>query len=252
MNDEDVLTCTDCGATVLRRSPNQMYCPECSGKRDTERKAGWAKRNPQTPRPDAYARQRSAVVAGGVERSVDNRVGIAWMDGVSDDDFRQLVRVAIPFDWAASKNAVWRNGRGGHVYARAEGVAVREQLASKIKHAGGEWFQGKVWIDIFVEKPNHRGDATNVVDLVCDAVKDAIGVDDRWYSLRRVDWAIVKTDPKIYVGVAQAVDEHHQACSHCGRVLTLDEFGSNRSTKTGRSRVCRDCSAPVRGRKVAA
>lgn len=246
------LDCAECGATTLRRSPSQRYCASCSGERDTARKAAWRGAHPPLPAPaGTYERHQSAMVAAGADRSVENRQTMAWLAEATDLDPRHLVRVAIPFDWAASKNAVWRTGRGGHVYARAEGVAVRANLTSLIRDAGGEWFQGKVWIDIFVEKPNHKGDATNVVDLVCDAVKDAIGVDDRWYSIRRVDWAIVKVDPLIYVGVAQEVGEDHQACSHCGRILVLDAFGANRSTKTGRTRVCRECAAPVNGPRQA-
>jgi Holliday junction resolvase RusA-like endonuclease len=185
----------------------------------------------------------------GRRASSDNRGGIAWVAETDGPDLASLVRVAVPFDWAASKNAVWRTGRGGHIYARKESSTFREALAARIKDAGTSWYQGKVWVDIYVEKPNHRGDAINVVDLVCDAVKDAIGVDDNWYSLRRVDWSIVKENPMIYVGVGQEVQEDHQACSYCGQVLALSEFGSNKSTKTGRARVCRDCSAPKRGRR---
>lgn len=250
MSDLQVLDCADCGATTLRRSPSQLYCAACSGDRDTARKAAWRASNPPAkPNPVARARQRSDMVAAGAERSVASRATMFWPADQHELDFRQIVRVSIPFDWAASKNGVWRMGRGGHVYARKEGVAVRESLTERIRRASGDepWYQGKVWIDIFVEKPSHRGDATNFIDLICDAVKDAIGVDDRWYSIRRLDWSIVKKDPRLIVGVGQEVGEDHKVCSHCGRTLTLDCFGLNRSTKDGRTRVCRPCGAPIRG-----
>jgi hypothetical protein len=247
----DILDCADCGATTMRRSPNQRYCASCSGIRDTARKAAWAKANPQIPRPDHYERQQSKIVEAGVTRSAENRGRMDWLADIEEIPFNHLVRVAVPFDWAFSKNAVWRHGRGGHVYARKEAVDCRAGLAAALARSGGKWFAGKVWIDIYVEKPNHRGDATNVIDLVCDAVKDAIGVDDRWYSIRRLDWSIVKDNPRILVGVAQDAVEDHQVCSHCGRVLVLEEFGKNSSAKNGRARVCRDCSAPVRGRRAA-
>jgi hypothetical protein len=250
VSDFDVLTCADCGAVTLRRGPTQVYCVGCSSARDRARKALWAARHPQEPREDAYERQQSAVVARGVELSVENRGTLAYE--APSPALACAVRVAVPFDWASSKNAVWRTGRGGHVYARKEATAFRESLASRIRDASRVWFQGKVWIDIFVEKPNHRGDAINVIDLVCDAIKDAIGVDDRWYSIRSLDWAIVKENPRIIVGIGQDVTEDHQVCSHCGRALVLNEFGMNRSRPNGRARVCKDCSAPRRGRKAAA
>lgn len=241
--------CADCGATTLRRGPTHRYCAPCSATRDNARKTAWAKHNPAAPL-DAYARQQSAMVQSGAERSTANRASMAWMaDAAKEDDFRAMLRLAMPFDWAASKNAVWRTGRGGHVYARKESVDWRGQLAQKIRDAGLEWFDGKVYLDVFVEKPNHKGDAINVLDLVADAVKDATGVDDRWYSVRRLDWSIVKQEPRILVGIAQRVGEHHRVCSHCGRELVLEDFGRNRSAPRGRTRVCRDCSAPKKGRK---
>ncbi len=183
------------------------------------------------------------MVEEGAERSLDSRVSITWMADAEDEPFSRLVRVAVPFDYAASKNAVWRMGRGGHIYARKEANDFRENLATKIRLSGGPWFEGKIWIDIFVEKPNHLGDAINVVDLVCDAVKDATGVDDRWYSIRRLDWAIVKIEPRLYVGVAQSVTEMQRVCSHCGRTLPMaSEFGSNKSVLHGFARVCRECT----------
>ena len=254
MRTVPLLVCADCGAPAERRSPTQRYCTTCSGRRDTERKAEWARRHGHAVRsPEADRKRRSTIAAAGAERSIESRASIAW-DTDEPIDAHTVVRVAVPFDWAASKNAIWRHGRGGHVYARQESVAMRALLAQQIRAAGGHWVQGKVWLDIFVEKPNHRGDAVNVIDLVCDAAKDAIGVDDRWYSIARLDWAIVKDNPRLIVGLRQAVHEDQQICSHCGRSLALnaEEFGRNRSMKTGFARVCRDCSAPKRGRKVAA
>lgn len=248
----DVLTCADCGATTLRRGQKQLYCSECSGRRDTTRKKAWAAAHPRKGRSRPYSETQSEIVEAGAQRSLENRSAIHW-DPDEPLEWHTQVRVVVPFDWAASKNAVWRHGRGGHVFAREESKQLRADLAARLQATDVEWFQGKVWIDIYVEKPNHRGDAINVLDLVCDAVKDAIGVDDRWYSISRLDWSIVKENPRLIVGVRQGVIEDHQVCSHCGRALPLvGNFGSNRSTSTGRARVCLDCSAPKRGRKVAA
>lgn len=246
------MTCAECGCTTLRRSPSQRYCSTCSGARDDARKRDWAKRNRKPSDPVAlaekYARDKSAIVTAGAAISQDNRASIGW-DPQEHQPSHTLVRVAVPFDYAASKNAVWRHGRGGHVFARAESVAFRAGLAEALRASDARWFQGKLWIDIYVEKSNHRGDAINALDVVCDAVKDATGVDDRWYSILRLDWSIVKENPRIYVGVRQSVIEHHQVCSHCGRALTLEHFHKNRGTNLGVGRQCRDCaSARKKGR----
>lgn len=240
------MKCADCDVEVARRSPSQRYCAPCSSLRDVARKAAWAASHGHSA-PIPYERLKSQFVETGAALSLESRSEIGW-DANAYIEAHTLHRVVVPFDYAASKNAVWRTGRGGHVYARKEGVTFRAALADALRAGGHQWFQGRLWIDMFVEKPNHRGDAINVVDLVCDAVKDATGVDDRWYSIARLDWSIVKRDPRLIVGIRQAVSEDHQVCSHCGRDLPLTEenFGRNRSTKTGFTRVCRECSAPAR------
>ena len=158
-------------------------------------------------------------------------------------ELRWLVRIAVPFSYAASKNHVWTSKDRDHVRSRARSRAFRASITSMVSAAlvGRRVAVNKLWIDIRVQKPDHKGDAVNVVDLVCDAVKDATGLDDRWYSLRSVDWEIVKGAPMLFVGIGQESDEDLQACSSCGRLLALSMFASNRSNKLGRSRNCHDC-----------
>lgn len=103
--------------------------------------------------------------------------------------------------------------------------------------------QNRVWLDILVQKPNQRGDAVNFVDLICDAAKSAIGIDDRWFSIRRLDWQIVKDDPKIYIGIGQEDVPAVQACSSCGRLLPFSEFHKNTRLQNGVSRNCKECSS---------
>ena len=246
------MTCDDCGTETTRRSPSQRYCPECSGNRATMRKSAWAERHGRTPTtrtPEQYAAEKSAMVAAGEVASIESRASLTdWTDEEAPSAHK-LVRVALPFDYSASKNAIHRVGRGGHVYARRESNAYRDALILALRNAGGSgWFQAKLWLDVFVEKPDHRGDAVNVVDLVCDAVKVATGVDDRWYSLLRLDWAIVKRDPRLIVGLRQDAQCDMQVCSYCGLALPLDaeHFHRNRSTKSGYTRACRTCSSAKR------
>lgn len=99
----------------------------------------------------------------------------------------------------------------------------------------------KLWIGLFVEKPDHRGDAINVVDLVCDGIRDAIDVDDRWFCLQFVDWRVNKADPKIFIQIGQEDVEPSQVCSYCGQILVLESFTKKTGNPHGHDRVCREC-----------
>jgi Holliday junction resolvase RusA-like endonuclease len=158
----------------------------------------------------------------------------------------RMTRIRIPYSKLYSKNSIWSQGRKrGHVYIREDVRRQREAIVWMLKDGckHGQWYEGKIWIDLFVEKPNMRSDAINVLDTICDAVKEAIGVDDRWFSVRRIDWSVVKDDPQIYIGVGQAVEEHHRACSSCGTIKPLaSEFGIARHDRLGHGKVCKECA----------
>lgn len=51
-------------------------------------------------------------------------------------------------------------------------------------------------------KPDHRLDAINFLDGIADGVKDAIGIDDRYFSAT-IDWSIDKQNPRIEVFIRQ-------------------------------------------------
>jgi hypothetical protein len=88
----------------------------------------------------------------------------------------------------------------------------------------------KVWIDILVQKPNHKG----------DAVKDTLPVDDRWFCIRRLDWEIVKDNPRLFVGIGQESDENCQVCSCCGQIKPFLEFNRRKYHRLGIGRECRE------------
>lgn len=99
----------------------------------------------------------------------------------------------------------------------------------------------KFWVGLLVEKPDNKSDAINVVDLVCDGIRDGCGIDDRWFSLSFVDWCINKNEPRIAIQLGQDSDFDAQACSKCGLILPLTMFAKNKSNKLGRGRVCESC-----------
>lgn len=153
------------------------------------------------------------------------------------------VLLETPFSLDGSKNRRWSNNRKGHVYLTKSVRSYSDALALQVKNAVRNMniVQAKVWISIFVQKPDHRSDAINFVDTICDAIKVAIDLDDRWFSLDRVDWEVCKLDPKIYIKIGQESDSGMICCSYCGGIKTFDHFTKNRSSKTGYGRVCRDC-----------
>lgn len=242
-----MLICKDCGAEVTRRGQMQKYCEACSLKRDLERKRIWARSHP----PTVEQKKRNALAgrrqkewsrdAGSIENS-KHRLGLDSY-AVRIPELLWCVRVAVPFTYAASKNHIYALCVNGHVALRRESRAKRAEIAIALRTAlaGRRVAHGKLWIDILVQKPNHRGDAVNVVDLVCDAIKDAVPVDDRWFCLRFLDWQIVKEQPQLIVGIGQESDRDYQVCSYCGQIKELKSFNRNKDQPLGVGRECREC-----------
>jgi uncharacterized Zn-finger protein len=247
MTGSGTIQCGDCGVDTPARSATQRYCPACSTRRDLERKRLWVRDHPpslfQRVRNSQHASRRKEMVReAGAEASDTAKQGIAWLDPEAPD-LIWLARISVPFSYAASKNHIYVKRRMGHVALRREVVAKRQAITLAVQSAlaGRQVAHNKVWLDILVQKPDHRGDAVNVVDLVCDAVKDAIGVDDRWFSIRRLDWEVAKTDPRLFIGIGQESDRDCQVCSHCGSIKTLDQFSRRKDSRLGVGRACRDC-----------
>ena len=226
------IICKVCNKSALRRGWRQFYCIPCS-----------ELRSKGSVRKSAL-RQKSDIILRGIEISKSHvRKSITGYRPFASDD-GWMVSFKIPFTQAASKNHVWSLASGsGHVFKRAESRQFQNVIVAKIQEGIREHkvFQNKIWIDLFVQKPNHKGDAINVVDVICDGLKVGLGVDDRWFCIRQVDWEISKHDPQIFITVFQNEPFDVQPCSHCGRILRLDKFGKKHSSRLGVARVCRDC-----------
>ena len=165
--------------------------------------------------------------------------------------------IEFPYSPSLSKNGLWSMGRGGgHVYVREIIKKQRQQMTALIRNTiardGMVFLEGKVWLFIHIQKSNAKADAVNFVDLICDAVKDAIDVDDRWFCIAHLDWEIVKKDPQIYIGVGQHPQtEHHRVCSYCGRILPAHMFTKHKGNRLGIGRECRECIKQKRAAKRA-
>src|SRR5262249_24688091 len=161
-------------------------CIPCSEKRNVETKRRWQSRNPKAwtvDRKALAASRMSAARARGQERSREqSQLGLGSklpdLPGVE-----WYVRFAVPFIPAVSKNYMWGfSGAGkGHVYKRQESKQYRDSIALTVKRSVAQMkvVNNKVWLDFHIQKPSHRSDAINVVDLLCDAIKDGLGIDDR-------------------------------------------------------------------------
>jgi hypothetical protein len=132
---------------------------------------------------------------------------------------------------------------GHHVHKRKESRDIEQviALATKAAMRGITIAQNKLWVGLIVEKANHKGDGINVVDLVCDALKVGVGLDDRWFCIDFLDWRINKNNPEIFIQLGQESAESLQACSHCGRLLPFSAFGKHKGNHNDLSRACKEC-----------
>ena len=252
--------CALCKNRAFKLEPRRSmrkFCDTCQMERRRERGADWYHKHKDERREQTNAasrqigkRQRSWTTKAGIELSAADdttRLGTRPTLGWS-------ITTSVPFDYAGSKNATWSlNGRG-FIFNRKESVeykkSITDAVAREIENSGIEPVHGRLWFDLFVRKPNHRGDALNFVDLVSDAIEAAVGIDDRWFSLLGVDWEIVKHKPgELVITVGQESDVYVIACSSCGRVMPLDRFAKNKSGNL--HGVTRNCSECVRvGRRM--
>jgi len=104
------------------------------------------------------------------------------------------LEVKVPFTWDWSKNKMWKQKRGGGYYMNPDTRHLYDTLFYKIRNHGKPNFKAKekIYISIYAELDSHRGDALNFVDTICDAVKEAILIDDRWFAIKSLDWEIKK------------------------------------------------------------
>lgn len=239
------MLCEACGKPCERRNQVQRYCRACSAIKNQERKTRWGREHAKPVPPEVRAKRLAARAARmrQVGETLTEPSSISWMADRPEPSLAWFVRVAVPFSYRMSKNAIWSNSGRGHVFLRAEARSHRHALSASIRAAMGdrEIKQNRVWLDVLVEKPDHKGDAVNVVDLVCDAAKDAIGLDDRWFSIRRLDWSVVKKEPRLFVGLGQEAVEDVIVCGYCGRMLPVERFSKHAGNPLGRARVCQEC-----------
>lgn len=129
-----------------------------------------------------------------------------WEPWSSDQIPNELFTICLPTDFSASKNKMFHRGNRRLGYTK-EAKKFKDDVTLLCRAAMRDCREvepkRKVWLSIHVEMSKHLGDAANFVEIIQDGVRDAIGVDDRYFSLWRLDWSIAKFQPNIYIGVAQ-------------------------------------------------
>ncbi len=233
--EEKQKKCVECGDGFSTRWPRQKYCTTCQSVK---------KSNLQNQMVSARRETKNDALKEIFTKSSEGNAGIIGRFNEPSPIWEITVRV--PYSRSASKNRRWHPYAGrfvldGDVKKYEEVVGLLVKRAVK----GRKVNQNKIWVSFFVQKPDHTSDCVNVVDTLCDAIKGAIGVDDRWFSLGLVDWEIKKENPEIFIKIAQEHDWDAQACSHCGGIFPFDQFYKNSYAKNGIARVCRSCKKIV-------
>lgn len=253
IDETKILECQKCGKVVLRKSMNQKYCERCSEISHQEIKARYRGKNrelcnKQTIECNKKFSEKSKKHIVDIKRESDekNRSSMFWE--IDNTKIDLVFRFSVPFDFNYSKNSIWSLGRKrGHVFVRKEINLLREALANIVKTCGIKWRVNKLYLDILVQKPSLRGDAINVIDTIADSIKKSVGIDDNWFSIRRLDWEIVRDNPRIFIGIGQE-NEDKYPCNVCGTFKTFDHYPKDKSSRFGISTPCKECSKELRSR----
>lgn len=116
-----------------------------------------------------------------------------------------LATVQCTYSSALSKNARLAKSFRGRIYIKPEAKAAEAQLSWELTSGlkGVKIYTNRVYIDLMVYKSRNTVDAINFLDAVADVLKKVIGVDDKWFSVKGIDWAMDKTNPRIIVKIYQ-------------------------------------------------
>lgn len=237
------ITCLDCGKKFEGTS-RKKYCDSCVALRRKKNNLEYARKHNvyneevKRKRREALRKKVSENKARGIKNSAKS---FSLEEFIRQPDPFQIIQFSMPFTYAMSKNHIWSLGNGRNtVYKRAETKALEDEIIYRVRSFKDVKFhQNKIWLDIFVEKPDNKGDAINFLDLIADSVKKAIEIDDRWFSVGRIDWKIVKENPQVTIRIYQEEDWDAYICSYCGRLLpcTCYRNGKSKSAK----RECKEC-----------
>lgn len=233
--------CPACDKGFIAEWARQSYCPPCQEVRKTNLKF------------QAMGRTEASKTAAYAAVAVDSsKQKTSFFEAFDRPLYDWHVTFSVPYSISSSKNKRWvplRGGRGVYIPDHVRSYSELISLTTKRALEGHNVFENRVWLSFFVQKPDHKSDAVNVVDTFCDAIKGVIGVDDRWFSLDMVNWEIRKHEPQIYVRIGQADCFDARACSYCGGIFPLESFHKQKANRLGRGRECKECKAVVSAKR---
>jgi len=221
--------CEKCLKEYTRFGKTGKYCPLCRKEIHRERMRIYSYKKYAfggKEKKKLYRKTRSfAVQQKGVQQNNELKESLLWNPS-EKIDIKKYLKFSIPFTWAASKNHSIGINRFQRVFRTKESREIQNSISEIVFYSSKkkEFVEGKIWLDIFIQKPNHRGDAVNFVDIICDGVKQGLGIDDRWFSIRRLDWQIVKYKPEIFIGIGQEIETAQKICSFCGKNKDQEHF----------------------------
>jgi len=115
------------------------------------------------------------------------------------------IKIEVPYDSVLSKNRMYVFTRKSqyrkipnsqHEKAKDYITTLFRSKLSNNPHPQ----KSKTYIDVVAFKPNMRGDASNLIDGICDAIKKCFNFDDNYFS-GSWDWFIDKKNPRIEITV---------------------------------------------------
>ena len=243
-----LVSCAECKKEFVTRWKRKVYCDACGiARREPDRIPGVRRKlSLAEGRPEVS----ETIEARSVANSTRSVIDAFWRDR---PNYIWAVYLSTDYSLNSSKNRRWSNTGTGSVFLSRGVRDYQNELIGRVRNAvkAETVKHTKLWVSIYVQKPNHRSDAINVIDTICDAIKKAIDLDDRWFCIDRLDWEITKKDPKIFIKIGQEDHLDRIACSHCGRILGL-EFFNKGGSKFGVNRSCRDCSKEIDASRRAA
>lgn len=246
--NNQTIACAKCGTVVPRMSGVHKFCSSCSIVLGKRRKIEWQNANPREPRDIRHARvikRASECKEYGRELSQRHAKGQALLPVPPENG--ASFRFDISFSGSLSKNAIPNlvilRGKPS-MFVKKEVQQLRASIAWLVKAAlnGSQWPQGKTWLDIVVQKPNHKSDAVNVLDTISDGIKEGLGLDDRWFAVGMLDWEVVKDGGRVFVQVRSEHKEHRELCSNCGQIRPLEAFSKSADATHGVHQVCKVCT----------
>ncbi len=118
---------------------------------------------------------------------------------------KPIVDFVATYDTYLSKNQRMRFTRRGSTYKPALSQAAEKVLHTEAVNALGrkKFYQNKVYLDITVYKSRTNVDAVNFIDVIADVLKVVIGVDDKFFCIKQLEWELDRKNPRIRIKIYQ-------------------------------------------------